>query len=117
MIPDRYPVREIGKGGYSERTLANVLGSDGTVVIHAGELEGGTRQTVQFCIENSRPHQLIDSASIGIERAAEIVAEFVAQHRVVTLNVAGPRASKQPQIYGYVFAVFAQLLGHTLRNR
>jgi len=110
QIPERYPLRELARGSYAERTLANVRDSDGTVVIHAGGLEGGTRQTVQFCMENGKPHELINSVCVGIEEAAMMVRQFVARYRIATLNVAGPRASKQPQIYGYVFAVFNRWL-------
>jgi len=115
-IPQKYPLREISNGSYAERTLANVRDSDGTVVIYAGELEGGTRQTVQFCIDSSKPHELINSVSLDIEEAAAIVRGFVTRHRIATLNVAGPRASKQPRIYDYVFAVFVQVLQCARKN-
>ena len=58
-IPDQYPVQELQAGGFTERTLQNVKDSDGTVVVYTGKLGGGTEQTVRFCVELRRPHQLI----------------------------------------------------------
>jgi predicted Rossmann-fold nucleotide-binding protein len=43
-IPDRYPLRELEGGGFTERTLQNVKDSDGTVIIYSGKLSGGTRR-------------------------------------------------------------------------
>jgi hypothetical protein len=111
-LPARYPLRELKGGGYAERTAANVVDSDGTAIIHAGELEGGTRQTYAHCFEKNKPHLLVDSNEVPPEQAAERIAEFIGRHGIRTLNVAGPRASKQPQIYAYARAVIALLLRH-----
>jgi hypothetical protein len=102
-IPDRYPVRELGHGGFTERTLQNIKDSDATVIIYCDELRGGTEKTVQFCIEQKRPHLLIDAAKISPERAAELVAEFVRARKMSTLNVAGPRQSEWTDGYDYAF--------------
>jgi Circularly permutated YpsA SLOG family len=102
-IPDRYPVRELDHGGFTERTLQNIKDSDATVIIYCDELGGGTEETVQFCIEEKRPHLLIDAAKISPERAAELIAEFVQGRKTSTLNVAGPRQSECTGGYDYAF--------------
>src|SRR5215467_14089011 len=56
-IPDRYPLKELQAGGFTERTLQNVKDSDGTVIIYPSKLGGGTEQTVRFCVEQRRPHE------------------------------------------------------------
>jgi len=38
---------------------------------------GGTRETQQFCIEQEKPHLVIDCASVSIEAAIEQAEEFV----------------------------------------
>ena len=106
----RYPLRELKSGRYAERTLANVRDSDGTLIIHAGKLEGGTLHTLECCVENAKPHLLVDNNETPVGRAAELIADFVKRHHIATLNVAGPRASKQPQIYAYAYAVIRCLL-------
>ena len=100
-IPDQYPVQELDAGGFSERTLQNVKDSDGTVIIYTGKLGGGTEQTVRFCQKLRRPYQLIDAAKISAEDAAKLIADFVPDHEIDLLNVAGPRQSEWPEGYDY----------------
>ena len=101
-IPDRYPLRELEPGGFTERTLQNVKDSDGTVIIYLGKLGGGTEQTVRFCRELRQPHELIDASQISPENAAELISDFICKHKIEILNVAGPRQSEWPE--GYDFA-------------
>jgi hypothetical protein len=97
-------------GGFAERTLANVKDSDGTIVIYFGELRGGSKFTVQCCVEQKRPHKLIDAAEVSAERAAESIADFVREEKVATLNVAGPRQSEWPDGYDYTFRALDNFL-------
>ena len=103
IIPARYPVRELQHGGFAERTLHNVRDANGTVIIYFRQLRGGTKQTVQFCREQECPHQLIDGVKVPAKGAAEIIAKFVRDEKIVTLNVAGPRESEVPHGYNYAF--------------
>lgn len=100
-IPDRYPVRELENGGFSERTLQNVKDSDGTVVIYPGELRGGTEQTVRFCVELKRPHEMIDASKLATQNGAKLIADFVRKNKIGILNIAGPRQSEWPEGYAY----------------
>jgi Circularly permutated YpsA SLOG family len=104
-IPDRYPVQELQGGDFTERTLQNVKDSDGTVVIYPVELRGGTEQTVGFCVELKRPHQLIDVSRFATEDAAKLIADFVRTNKIDILNVAGPRQSEWPEGYDYASRV------------
>ena len=109
-IPDQYPVQELQAGGFTERTLQNVKDSDGTVIIFSGKLAGGTEQTVRFCVEQQRPHQLIDASKVSAENAAKLIADFVRTHKVDILNVAGPRQSEWLEGYSYVFRALDRFL-------
>jgi hypothetical protein len=100
-IPDRYPLKELEHGGFTERTLQNVKDSDGTVIIYPGKLSGGTEQTVRFCVGQQRPHQLIDASKISAEEATRLIADFVRKRKIDILNVAGPRQSEWPEGYDY----------------
>jgi hypothetical protein len=104
-IPDHYPVQELPGDGFTERTLQNAKDSDGTVVIYAAELRGGTDQTVRFCVEVRRPYQLIDASRVATAEAAQLIAGFVRTNRIDILNVAGPRQSEWPDGYDYVSRV------------
>jgi hypothetical protein len=109
-IPDRYPVKELEGGGFSERTLQNVKDSDGTVIVYLGKLSGGTEQTVRFCVEQGRPHALIDAANVSGEKAAHLIADFVLENKIDALNVAGPRQSEWPEGYDYAYRALDNFL-------
>jgi len=102
-IPDQYPVQELEIGGFAERTLQNVKDSDGTVIVYPRKLSGGTEQTVRFCVELRRPHQLIDASKFSATEAAKLIAEFVHKHEIDILNVAGPRQTEWAEGYDYAF--------------
>ena len=102
-IPDRYPLNELEHGSFVERTIQNVKDSDATVIIYFDKLRGGTEQTVRFCIEQKRPHKLIDAAEISAENAANSIFNLVRENKIDILNVAGPRQSEWPQGYDYAF--------------
>ena len=109
-VPDRYPVQELRNGGFTERTLQNVKDSDGTVVIYPVELRGGTEQTVYFCLDLKRPHELIDASKIAAEGAAKLIGDFVDKNKINILNVAGPRQSEWPEGYAYASLALSAFL-------
>lgn len=109
-IHARYPLQELAGAGYEERTLQNVLDSDGTAILHSGTLEGGTRQTMINCVEHGKPFELVDAARSGPREAASRISAFIERHRLSVLNVAGPRASKWPEGYRYTHSTIRHLL-------
>ena len=109
-IPDCYSLKEFENGGFTERTLHNVKDSDGTIIIYSGKLGGGTEKTVHFCVEQRRPHELIDACNVSTEKAAQLIADFVRENKIDILNVAGPRASEWPQGYDYAYRTLDSFL-------
>jgi len=109
-IPDRYPVEELEDGGFIERTLQNIKDSDGTVIIYPGKLSGGTEQTLHFCVEQRRPHELIDASNVSTQKAAQLIADFGRENKIDILNVAGPRASEWPEGYDYAYRTLDSFL-------
>jgi len=110
VIPERYPVTELSGSGYRQRTLKNVVDSDGTLIIYFGTLSGGTELTLIFCSKQQRPYLLIDASEITPQRAAERIAKFIDSNRIRTLNVAGPRASSTPDAEHYTVTTITTLL-------
>jgi hypothetical protein len=84
-IPEHYPVVELANAGYAERTARNVADSDGTLVISKGEPIGGTRETVDRCIEMGKPYFVIDCASMSVQETIDAATEFV---RALSFRVA-----------------------------
>jgi len=102
-IPEHYPLQELEGGDYRDRTRKNVLDSDGTAIIYFGEIEGGTESTLDDCVQLARPYKLIDGSDAQPGQAAKLIADFVREVGVYTLNFAGPRASKVERGHRYAF--------------
>ncbi|HEX6278623.1 MAG TPA: putative molybdenum carrier protein [Pyrinomonadaceae bacterium] len=82
----------------AERTVLNVLDSDGTLIIHRGEISGGTELTRDIALVRNKPHLTID---LNDESEANIrtAGAWLEDTAPATLNVAGPRESESPGIY------------------
>jgi hypothetical protein len=109
-IPDRYPLKELDRGGFTERTLQNVKDSEGTVIIYPGQLSGGTEQTVRFCAQEQRSHDLIDASTMSVKEAAQAISDLVRENKIDILNVAGPRQSEWADGYDYAFRALDEFL-------
>jgi len=110
-VPNQYALRETPTRNYLQRTEWNARDADGTVVFSlAAELTGGSLKTVGFARRHRRPWLHLSAALHG-QRAAEMLREFVREHKIGTLNVAGPRASKEPEIGRFVRSVLDQGIG------
>lgn len=94
-ISDKYSLVETSSSDYPMRTAMNVQHSDGTLIITRGHPEGGTRKTVSICLERNKPRFIVD---LQHKLKVQEFVEWVRQNNIRTLNVAGPRESKQSGI-------------------
>ena len=95
----KYQLREMPTGEYSQRTLQNVLDSDGTVIVSHGILTGGSALTREFARQYSKPWIHLDLAELSRDEAVQRLSSWISRHEIKTLNVAGPKAGKDPAIY------------------
>src|ERR1700733_15062343 len=103
IIPDKYPMTVLPKGGYRARTRLNVSDSDGTAILYKESLTGGTRLTRNLAALLKRPDILIKmSETPDVGEAAWKILKFMDENKIETLNVAGPRLSGWSE--GYAFA-------------
>jgi len=91
-ISEKYNLTETASPDYPMRTALNVQHSDGTLIITRGSPEGGTRKTVSICLERHKPKFVVD---LQHKLKVQEFAEWVRINNIRTLNVAGPRESKQ----------------------
>ena len=108
-IPLKYQLIELEQGGYRQRTRRNVEGSDGTLIINCGVLDGGTLATQVFAQRLNKPCLVVQLDHGVTAKAAASVGEWVSQHQIKTLNVAGPRESKRPGIYRLTRELLAEV--------
>jgi hypothetical protein len=110
-IPDRYPnLRETATAAWNERTEANVRDSDGTLILSRGPLTGGSKYTAEVAGRLGRPWLHLDLAELPAEAAVTRAREWIDDVQVNVLNVAGPRASKDPGLYDIAAAVLRGVL-------
>ena len=107
-ISTRYQLVETPKASYLQRTEWNARDSDGTVVFTlAAEVTGGSLRTIEFAKKHGKPclHLSRDPGSFGYRDRSELIQEFVREHDIRKLNVAGSRESKEPGIHKWVMNV------------
>lgn len=107
MIEGKYNLQESTSTDYAVRTRLNVSDSDGTLILKAGRLEGGTALTVQTARSLNKPILIID---LDKPPQPGQVGGWVDTHNIRVMNIAGPRESKQPGIYDKAFAFIEYLL-------
>lgn len=104
-LPLRYQLRQTPTKNYLDRTERNVVGSGATVIFCRGKLSRGSRRTLKFAAEHQRPVLEVILPAQGepdFEAVATRVRDFVREHQVRKLNVAGSRESTAPGIHGEV---------------
>jgi hypothetical protein len=99
-----YALEESPSSNYLQRTEWNARDTDGTVIFTlASAVTGGSKRTIDFVRKHTKPwlhlHPKIDGDP------ATLLHEFVERHRIQTLNVAGSRGSKEPELYAWVCEV------------
>lgn len=112
-IPERYPdLVETESADLAVRTARNVRDSDATLILSHGPLDGGSLLTFQEATRARKPLLHLDLDQMEIAAAAERLRSWLAELRPHTLNVAGPRASRDPRIA----AATRSVLGLALRG-
>ncbi len=113
VIHDRYLLNETPSKDYQQRTKWNVRDSDGTLIISLRtQLEGGSKATQEIADRLGRPCLHVHPGNAE----SAVICEFVEQHGIRVLNVAGPRESSQPGIGKFVFEVLSHVGIEPLRR-
>ncbi len=109
-IDGKYELKETRTENYEERTRLNVTDSDGTLILHFGQLEGGTLKTKEFASEQEKPVYEVD---LSKEIDKDSVLTWIFRKQIHTLNVAGPRESEEKGIYSksykFIFEILKQI--------
>lgn len=114
----RVGMLENGAAAYPVRTKANVSASGGTLIVSFGMLtdESGSMLTARIARTIGKPclHMTISGAphnshfhGVGGSR----ILAWLEEHKIRTLNVAGPRESREPGIQAATCAALVALLG------
>jgi hypothetical protein len=110
-IPDGYPgLHETLSAEYSERTTGNVRDTDATLILHRGALRGGTAFTHAEAVRLGRPVLAVDLDGQSTSEQVSAVRNWLAQIPGARLNVAGPRASTDPELHGIARKLLLEVL-------
>jgi len=108
-LPDKYEgMVETQSRKPAPRTKRNVEEADATLIITRGECAGGTLLTLEIAQSLGRPHLVIDLDEA--EDPAAQISDWIRSARPKVLNIAGPRASKDAEIYAEARAVLTEAL-------
>jgi hypothetical protein len=108
-IDERYALKETKNHNYIQRTEWNVRDSDGTVVFTLERrLRGGSRHTVEFAKKYKKPC-LVLTRTLPLAENVEKLRDFIAEHQIRVLNVAGSRTSEEPGVDDFVRTVLEKL--------
>ena len=112
-IDRSYPLWETPSDRYAERTEWNVRVGDATLILTIGPPTGGTALTKSLADDFGKPCLVVD-----LEQPTETAAvlQWLSQHAVNVLNVAGPRESTSPGVYRQA-QTFLRRLIEDCRNR
>ncbi|MGD8368675.1 MAG: putative molybdenum carrier protein [Desulfobacterales bacterium] len=111
VLPFAYTPHEMP----AQRTLTaiekNILESDGTLILTHGRLTGGSLLTKKLCKRHKKPWLHKDLTEKWYADVSSEIHSWVVKQGVEILNVAGPRADKDPLIYeSTLYVVEAVLL-------
>jgi len=105
----KYPLKETPSESYIQRTEWNVRDSDATILFSIEPtLTGGSLRTREFARKHGKPHLHLCA---GNDTSADDLRTFFECHDVKVLNVAGPRASKEPKVGQFVMALLDEVFG------
>lgn len=114
IIPAKYPLKETSTTEYHVRTRKNIVSSDGTLIIVKDDaMDRGTKLTKELCAKLQKPC-FIASGTQTDEK--DLFREWLANHHIRTLNVAGCREGSQPGVYEYAIAVLNEIFSRVSNN-
>jgi hypothetical protein len=111
-VPDHYTgLTETESADPAERTELNVINSDATLIISRGALAGGSELTAEFAKRHGKPFLHIDLNLVRPTAVKSVMNNWIASISCSVLNVAGPRASEDPEIYNLTREILEEILG------
>ena len=115
-IDRHYNLVETPSDDYSQRTEWNVRDSDATAVFSIlRELRGGSLLTIELAEQYNKPVIHLCKED-GQANHAQELRSFIEKFGISVLNVAGPRASDEPDVYQFVSRILDRALSDAWRG-
>jgi len=100
-IDAKYRLKQTTSSNHLQRTEWNVRDSDGTVIFSVGKrLSGNSSKALELAIRHRKPY--LHLSAVFKDNAAQKLKKWMEENNIRVLNVAGPRASKEPKVAEFV---------------
>jgi len=99
LLPSKYRLREFHSGDWHRVIERNVMDSDGTLIISRGDLRGASDLSRKAAMRRERPWLHVDLGKINAFEAARAIQTWIMKNSIDVLNVTGPRAGDDPEVY------------------
>ena len=107
-IDDQYQLIETASCEYESRTELNVIHSHGTLILSRGDPIGGTLFTIEMAKKHNKNFLIFSAGSESIDE----IVKWIKLNDIKELNIAGPRASQDHEIYSLAFSIIEALILH-----
>ncbi|MCK5195490.1 MAG: putative molybdenum carrier protein [Desulfobulbaceae bacterium] len=108
-LPGMYHLEEMPTSNYPKRTEKNILDSDGTLIVSHGNITGGTALTKKLAKRHNKPWLHVDMDKMSLLYATRLLGSWIIDNGIQVLNVAGSRASGDPEIYNVTMEILETL--------
>lgn len=109
-LPAKYQLEEMPTEDYPQRTEKNILDSDSTLIVSHGKITGGTALTKKLAKQHNKQFLHLDMDEMSMPYAVHLLKSWVSDNGIKILNVAGARASADPEIYNATTKIIEGLL-------
>jgi hypothetical protein len=110
-LPDEYVgMTETESSIFAVRTRENVARADATLILAHGPPDGGTLLARLTAQAKEKPLLVLDLLEVNPDEAVQRTLAWLRDRPAGSLNVAGPRESRQPGIYGEARALLEAVL-------
>ena len=98
-LAEKYKLEEMSTASFKGRIEKNVISSDGTLILSHGRITGGADYSRNMAEKYDRPCLHIDLNDTPAAVSAIRINAWMNKNNIEILNVTGPRASEDPEIY------------------
>ncbi len=125
LIPEKYVLQETESDDYLERTEANVVAADATIIFTYGAMEGGSLSTAELCRKHEKPCGHVNLEGMWPPDVLRLIATWLENRsdqepghearvpQAYVLNVVCSRESTSPGIRETVHDILMHVLVDT----
>jgi hypothetical protein len=114
LIAYRYPLSSTFSANLLARTEMNILNSHGTLLIYSNEPDSGSDSTRNLVKIHQKP---LFVWKLGKNKKTGQFSHWIKKNNICVLNIAGPRASNEPDIYIQTIDLLEELLAEFIESR